>query len=393
MLYGFQDICRDLLGRDGSSKALRVHEFWAVNKVSFDLQAGECLGLVGPNGAGKSTLLKILNGIIKPDQGKVRVRGRLCGLIDVSAGFHPQLTGRENIFVKAAILGMSKEEINSKFETIAEFADIGEFLDTSVKFYSSGMVVRLGMALALHTSPQILLVDEVFAVGDINFQARCFNRIGELRRNGVAFILVSHNIHHISSYSNRVIVLDHGTVHALGDPKPSLEKYLVLMREKDPPAQLLQRPMPNGSGRIRFKDIKISDNNGNHPACVDATQPLSIVIEFEADSDFFDVELDVVINDEQGIFIQGSNYLYNQPLSVRRGGGVMQVRFPMVAKNGGNLHLTLALWSKGRYELFDRRREIKFAVSGCALSLGKVWLPCSFEVHCHDGKVENPSST
>src|SRR5206468_4283587 len=175
--YGIQDIARDLnpFGRNssGGSSSLRKDEFWAVNDVSFELRRGECLGLIGRNGAGKTTLLKMLNGLIKPDCGCIEIRGRVGALIALGAGFNPILTGRENIYVNGAVLGLTKREIDEKIEEIIDFAEIREFIDSPVQSYSSGMQVRLGFAMASSLNPDILLLDEVLAVGDMGFQAKC----------------------------------------------------------------------------------------------------------------------------------------------------------------------------------------------------------------------------
>jgi lipopolysaccharide transport system ATP-binding protein len=178
MIYGIQDISRNMIGLSSRPGRLRPGEFWALDDVTFDIQRGETLGVVGPNGSGKTTLLKILNGIFWPDRGHVLIFGKVGALIEIGAGFHPLLTGRENIFVNGAILGMSRREVNDKFDRIVDFADIGDFLDAPVKHYSSGMYVRLGFAIAVHASLDILLVDEVLAVGDEGFQRKCFDKIG-----------------------------------------------------------------------------------------------------------------------------------------------------------------------------------------------------------------------
>ena len=215
MWYGFRDILRDTAGLRPKSGRLRRKEFWAVDDVSFELKKGEALGLIGPNGAGKTTLLKMLNGIIIPDKGNLRIKGRVGALIQVGAGFHPQLTGRENIYINGAILGMGKREIERKFDAIVEFADIGDFLNTPVKFYSSGMFVRLGFAVAAHCEPDILLVDEILAVGDISFQSKCLDHISKLRTEGVATVLVSHHMPKIGSACDRVMFLLHGKTKLL----------------------------------------------------------------------------------------------------------------------------------------------------------------------------------
>src|SRR5690606_278607 len=181
--YGVKDILTEIYGSRKEQDHLRRHEFWAVNDVSFELRRGECLGLIGHNGAGKSTLLKILNGLIKPDRGRVVIKGRVGALIELGAGFNPILTGRENVYVNGSILGLSKSEIARKLEAIVEFSEIGEFIDTPVQYYSSGMRIRLGFAIAAQLEPDVLLVDEVLAVGDIGFVLKCFNKMDALLKN------------------------------------------------------------------------------------------------------------------------------------------------------------------------------------------------------------------
>lgn len=203
---------------------LRPKEFWAVHDVNFELKRGECLGLIGRNGAGKTTLLKMLNGLIKPDAGRIEMRGRVGALIALGAGFNPILTGRENIYVNASVIGLTKREIDSKMDEIIDFAEIGEFMDTPVQNYSSGMAVRLGFAVASSLSPDIMLLDEVLAVGDMNFQAKCFRRIGENLANS-AVILVSHNPYHIKKMCDRVVLLDHGRMADIGPALPILSRY------------------------------------------------------------------------------------------------------------------------------------------------------------------------
>jgi len=193
----------------GEETGLRDGEFWAVNDVSFELRRGECLGLIGHNGAGKTTLLKMLNGLIKPDAGKITMRGRVGALIALGAGFNPILTGRENIYINASVLGLSKKEIDGKIDEIIDFAEIGEFIDTPVQNYSSGMSVRLGFAVASSLSPDVLILDEVLAVGDIGFVIKCLNRVRRLTANA-AVIFVSHNMQLVSSFCSRVIYMQRG---------------------------------------------------------------------------------------------------------------------------------------------------------------------------------------
>lgn len=228
MVYGLRDIAGSILGRAGHSAHLRKEEFWAVNGVSLQLAKGECLGVIGANGSGKSTLLKMAAGVVYPDAGSLGVRGRVGSLIEIGAGFHPMLSGRENIYVNGAILGLGKREIDRKFDAIVEFAAIGEFLDSPVKFYSSGMYVRLGYAIAVHTDPDLLLVDEILAVGDAAFQRKCLTHMRGYLDAGGAILLVAHNMYLIQAICSRCLVLDQGQPVYLGNVDEGVQRYFDL---------------------------------------------------------------------------------------------------------------------------------------------------------------------
>jgi ABC-type polysaccharide/polyol phosphate transport system ATPase subunit len=201
-------------------------DFWALKDVSFSLERGDVLGMVGANGAGKSTLLKIISQVTVPTSGSFVARGRLGALIEVGAGFHPELTGRENIFLNGSIMGMSRREIQSKFDMIVAFAEIEQFIDTPVKFYSSGMQMRLGFSVAAHTDPDILLIDEILAVGDASFQAKCLNKLAELKQQEKTVILVTHNLSNIREHAKTVVWIDHGQVRMIGAPDDVVDAYL-----------------------------------------------------------------------------------------------------------------------------------------------------------------------
>jgi len=213
--------------RRGPPPELAAREFWALHDVSFAVGRGEALGVVGGNGAGKSTLLKLLGGILRPTRGAVRIHGRLSALIEVSAGFHPDLTGRENVFLYGTILGMAREDIRRRFDAIVAFSGLEEFMDTPVKRYSSGMFARLGFSVAAHVDPDVLLVDEVLSVGDLVFQRRCMERMREVIRQGTTVVFVSHNLRAVTDLCSRALLLDHGRVAAAGEPERVVEAYLV----------------------------------------------------------------------------------------------------------------------------------------------------------------------
>lgn len=191
--------------------------FTALNNMNLQIHDGETVALLGYNGSGKSTLLKMISGVMKPDEGSIKVRGKLAGLIEVGAGFHPDLTGRENVFLNGAILGMTEKQIEEKFDEIVDFSEIREFIDTEVKFYSSGMFLRLAFSVAVHTDPDVFLVDEILSVGDEPFQKKCLNRINELKESGKALVIVSHDLDMVSKLCDRGVVLEHGNVVHDGD--------------------------------------------------------------------------------------------------------------------------------------------------------------------------------
>ena len=224
LFYGVQDIASELTGSRKSDR-LRTKEFWALDNVSFQLKKGEALGLVGKNGSGKSTLLRIIAGLIKPDRGRVKVTGRVAPLIALGAGFNPILTGRENIYANMSILGLSTKEIEERFDDVVEFAEIGEAIDAPVQTYSSGMAARLGFASAIHTEPDILLVDEVLAVGDIKFQSKCHRKLSELRKQGTSFILVSHNSQTVLGVCDVAVYLLKGQQLNFGDIYSVIAQY------------------------------------------------------------------------------------------------------------------------------------------------------------------------
>jgi ABC-2 type transport system ATP-binding protein len=214
------------LGRAGRRHS---EDFWALKDVSLDIPAGTTIGLLGPNGSGKSTLLKVIGGILEPTTGEVSRRGRLAALIELGAGFHPDLTGRENVFLNAAILGISQEEAEAKFDDILLFSGIGDFIDTQVKFYSSGMYVRLAFAVAIHTDPDVLLVDEVLAVGDEQFQKKCLDKIREFQQQGRTIVLVSHSLGQVQELCDSAVVLHHGEVKFQGSARHAVKNFREIL--------------------------------------------------------------------------------------------------------------------------------------------------------------------
>lgn len=259
MLYGAKDIACNMAGLSSHSEKLRDGEFWAVDDVSFEIKRGETLGIIGPNGSGKSTMLKMINGIFMPDRGRIEIKGRVGALIEVGAGFHPMLTGRENIYVNGAILGVRKKEIDEKFDEIVDFADIGDFIDAPVKHYSSGMHVRLGFSIAVNVLPEILLIDEVLSVGDINFQNKSLKRLSEIKEKANAVIFVSHNLDHVQNLCQKVIVLNNGRVVFYGDTYKALLKYHEISREARLQSMKKENRRFEGIGGYSTGEIELMD--------------------------------------------------------------------------------------------------------------------------------------
>lgn len=225
MKYGLRDVARKLAGRSSTSGVLREGEFWSVNDVSFELHSGEALGIMGVNGCGKTTLLRILNGVYAPDAGRIQIRGRVGALIAAGAGFAPMLSGRENVYVNGALLGLTTKEVDGLMDEIIAFSELGHFIDLPVKNYSSGMYVRLGFAIAALSRPDVLLMDEVLAVGDLNFQKKCFDHILQLKRQGTAIILVSHSPGAIWSVCDRGLFMDRGRALLDGSAEDVIRAY------------------------------------------------------------------------------------------------------------------------------------------------------------------------
>lgn len=218
-------------------------EFWAVKSASFEVQAGETVGIIGSNGSGKSTLLQMLCGTLNPSSGEINVRGRVAALLELGAGFNPEFTGKENVYLNAAILGLSLEEIDAAYDDIEEFAEIGEFINQPVKTYSSGMYVRLAFSVAVHTKPSILVVDEALSVGDARFQAKCLDRIKQMKESGVSILFVSHDVAAVRTLCDRALWLDKGVVRAIGEVFPVTAQYTEHLFDR-PPEKVIEAPSP-----------------------------------------------------------------------------------------------------------------------------------------------------
>jgi lipopolysaccharide transport system ATP-binding protein len=273
----FRRLGRALRGGDGSVE----ETIWALRNVSLDIKRGEAVGIIGRNGAGKSTLLKILSRITEPTEGRVRIKGRVGSLLEVGTGFHHELTGRENVYLNGAILGMKKTDIDRRFDEIVAFAEIDRFLDTPVKHYSSGMYMRLAFAVAAHLDPDILLVDEVLAVGDAAFQRKCLGRMGEVARQERTVLFVSHNLPAVTGLCTHGIWLDSGSVRMDGASREVVDAYTELSAESSGERRWPDRDHDPGNTTIRLRSARVCDDRGGIRAVFDASEPISLEIEYQ----------------------------------------------------------------------------------------------------------------
>jgi lipopolysaccharide transport system ATP-binding protein len=291
----------------------QIQDFWALKEVSFEIKAGDRVGIIGRNGAGKSTLLKVLSRITSPTEGSIHIRGRVASLLEVGTGFHPELTGRENIFLNGAILGMSRQEIRAKFDEIVAFSEVEQFLDTPVKRYSSGMYVRLAFAVAAHLEPEILIVDEVLAVGDAQFQKKCLGKMEDVSKNeGRTVLFVSHQMTALSTLCNKGILLDKGQVLFQGDIQATLNQYLSGYQKFEAMKEWTLEDN-KGNEYVRLCSIKIVDNNNSITNRIEIDKPFKIVITIEVLKDNTDVCHSIALYDmnENIIFVSMSNTDYD----------------------------------------------------------------------------------
>ncbi|HUU83012.1 MAG TPA: ABC transporter ATP-binding protein [Phycisphaerae bacterium] len=311
-----RDLVPALIGRWlGHRPRVDDRSFWALREVSFRVHRGEALGIIGPNGAGKSTILKILSKIMRPDRGDARVNGRLSSLIEVGAGFHWDLTGRENIYLNGAILGMSRKETERKFDAIVDFAELADFIDTPIKRYSSGMQARLGFSVAAHMDPEVLLVDEVLSVGDMAFQNKCLRRLEQFQREGTTIVFVSHNLQAVARTCSRVVVLDRGSVICEEEPAEAVHTYLTRGAQAT----------GGGDGVHRGAEVlsvELCKDGRLHTGPVAPGQPLQVRVGCRFTGDFEKVTFGfVVTRASDGLYAYDATAaeLGLEPLSVRKG--------------------------------------------------------------------------
>lgn len=353
---------------------LDFEEFWALKGVSLDVEPGESLGLLGHNGSGKSTLLKCVAGILRPTAGDIRVNGRVAALLELGAGFHPDLTGRENVYLNGSILGFKKKEIDRIFDAIVDFSEIEKFIDNQVKHYSSGMYARLAFAVAVHVEPEILLVDEVLAVGDEQFQKKCLARIERFRKEGRTILLVTHAADLVRRICDRAAVLDHGELVTVGEPADAVATFreTLVRRGLEVPEEALDNPLWNNSQDVRITSVTVSLSDSSR-SFLPSGDPMTVTVGFETREPVDDVVFAVAIfNDaDDNVYSANTSTLGLEPQRLS-GRGTATFRFPSVPLLDGSYKLHLGIHSIDGRVSHDHNSECTFVISSGTQSAGIV---------------------
>jgi len=362
-------------------------EFWALRDIDLDIKEGETIGLLGHNGSGKSTLLKCMAGILQPTTGEIGVKGRLAALLELGAGFHPELTGRENVFLNASILGMPKREIEKRFDEIVAFAELEQFIDNQVKHYSSGMYVRLGFAVAVNMDPEILLVDEVLAVGDENFQRKCLERVRRFQKEGRTIVFVTHGADLVRQICDRAAVLDHGRMVALGTPGEAVRSFREhLMQgerydeatqlgvEDEAPRQLTQEEKRNL--KVRLTNVKIDFPGKGERRYLLPGEPLALRLQYDAVERVDDVVFGLGIHDIDGKLVFGSNTDFlGVEVGTLEGPGTVTFETDAVPLLDGTYLLTIGIHSHDEGTVYDwSEQRHQFEVMNPHRTVGGVYM-------------------
>lgn len=382
----FQELLINFPMRGGKAE----EELWALKDVSFQVARGEMQGIVGPNGAGKSTLLKLVARILKPTSGRITANGRVSSLLELGAGFHPDLTGRENIYLQGSILGLSRKEVRSKFDDIVAFSELGRFIDLPLKHYSTGMYMRLGFALAVHVEPEILLIDEILAVGDEPFQAKCYGKIDELRDKGITIILVSHNLGAIRALCNSAIWLHEGELRDQGNVDKVIDSYLnhIALEEGISPRE---RPEGRkgrrwGSKEIEITKVTILDAEGQERHLFKTGEGMTIRMEYFAHKEVEQPVFGVAIYRDDGLLVYGVNGKLSNCVMERASGiGAVECQLESIPLFPGRYEVSAAAYDYNVLQAYDHHdRLYLFSIvseGGYEENQGMVSIPCKWNYY------------
>lgn len=371
-----------------------AEELWALRDITFAVEKGDTVGLIGPNGAGKSTLLKLIARILEPSSGQIMAKGRVSTLLELGAGFHPELTGRENVYLNGSILGLTRKEIAEKFDELVAFAELQRFIDVPVKHYSSGMYIRLGFAVAIHVHPEILLIDEVLAVGDESFQGKCLVRISELQAQGVTILYVSHNLDSVRKVCSRALWLDEGVIRADGSPETVIERYLESVRAKEgvePSPAVSEERRRWGSGEAEIVEVKFLDAQGKECDLFTTGQMMRVKIGYRAHKTIRKPVFGVAIYTSDGIHINGPNTRTSgYDIDHIEGEGEVEFVIDHLPLLRGEYDFTAAIYDHNSIHPFDHHhRMYRFKVERGPIKEreGTLYIPCRWR---HVSKVSPP---
>ena len=369
-------------------------EFWALRNISLEIGLGETAGLVGPNGSGKSTLLKLIGGIIRPTSGRIETYGRIASLLELGAGFHPDLTGRENVYLNASILGLTRKETDRSLDDIVAFSELAPFIDMQVRHYSSGMYIRLGFAVAIHVDPQILLIDEVLSVGDEAFQRKCIDRIRAFQREGRTIVFVTHAADSVREICDSAYFIWKGHMEAEGKPADVIRKYRTKLHGE---AHLEAAPgEERGDLRVRIQRVRLTDANGRDQSAFRSGEDLYVTIDVEAPMPIDDLMVGIAIYDERDTLLLGTNTdLEEDP--IERLHGRMRVRFRCrgLPLQDGRYSVTVGVTTRDHRHVYHwLERAFHFRCDRTALATGSLFIPVdvSFEQLTDDPPLRGEAS-
>lgn len=384
--HKFLTIKSALVNRTIFADLRNEEKFEALKHVSFQVEKGKTLGIIGENGSGKSTMLKILAGISKPTSGSVVTDGRISALIELGAGFHPEISGRENIFINGIILGLGKKQIQEKYEEIVRFAELEEFIDNPVKSYSSGMYMRLGFSIAINVDPDILLIDEVLAVGDASFVPKCLDKINEFRRKGKTIVFVSHDLSTVERICDEAIWFRNGSIEMKGYPKRVVDAYLEYVGKKDEVKSKVQHYEEEkaaeeskekepekrwGSREIEIANLRMFDAQRREKYIFEADEPLSIEFDVQAKREETDFVFGIGIYNSEGICVYGSNTLLENYLSQSiSGSGRVKVHVPALQLINGTYFLDVAVHKRDGFPFDYHHFQYTFRVTSIHRDVG-----------------------
>jgi ABC-2 type transport system ATP-binding protein len=356
---------------------VKSREFWALRDITFDVPEGTTMGLIGPNGSGKTTLLKIIAGILRPTEGTVTSRGRIASLLALGAGFHPELTGRENVYLNASILGLSRAETDKRFDEIVAFAEIEEFIDNQVKFYSSGMYVRLGFAVAVHVDPAILLVDEVQAVGDEGFQRKCLARVREFQEEGRTIVFVTHAVDQVLAVCQQAVMLKQGSIAAFGDPNEVVREFRLLMMQKD-----LAYAWDQGSKEIEIVGAEIFGADGSTPEVFRPGDEVTVQVDVKANMPVENPVISIALHDRHNQFVFGSNTdWHGEYFPLFEGKHRIQFVLKHLPFVDGRYYVTLGVHARDSSKVYHlQEQRYMFEVQPGEFNPGPVYIPLEVKV-------------